>query len=88
MGHLVVIIPGLFGSKLTTKENVQIWPPSWFEYLRGQLYEWRFNELISNEDLNASDILRTYYLVSIYKKLIHHLEKNGYSKKYDEVSFT
>ena len=63
--EVVIFVPGIFGSKLTTPDNEEVWPPTMVEALSG----YRRIEKLLASDLRASGVVESI-CIDVYGSLV------------------
>jgi pimeloyl-ACP methyl ester carboxylesterase len=74
--HVVVLVPGIMGSVLQ-RNGQTIWPGP----VHSLLLPYRLMEELLDPDLQATDVIRSYWFSTQYGGLIHDLEKCGFHEK-------
>jgi hypothetical protein len=74
--HVVVLVPGIMGSVLQ-RDGQTIWPGP----VHSLLLPYRLLDELLDPDLQATDLIRSYWFSAQYDSLIHDLGKCGFHEK-------
>ena len=78
MADVVVLLPGLMGSRLE-RDGKQVWPGGVLDLIRH--FSEHELEALLEPDLVATDVIRRYFISSQYQALIDDLERWGFHER-------